>query len=141
MAVTLNTETVAKPGLRCWAKRAYEYGAVHLERGQLIVLSGQHNDARLVELGYLVPVREDSSTGRGCSECERVFISQEFVNMHRARVHSAAGATAIAAEARQEQERARFREAGRKELNDIMGAPCPTCGHRVPPPPDAPRAA
>src|SRR5207245_2093872 len=83
------------------------------------------NDEGLIEMHYLEVVA-DPSQAKACGVCKAPFIGPEFLRVHHQRVHSASGAAAIAADARQQEDQARHREAGRRELDEVLGTPCPT---------------
>ncbi|GEM_PF-6537244 len=73
--------------VRYWARRPHNYGGVNLDRGQILrEFGGFPNDAKLIDLGYLVPVMPGAKTYQ-CQSCGEEFahaVSRDthFENRH-----------------------------------------------------------
>jgi len=74
-------------GARVFVRHAggWYYGDVQCsDAGMVLQLAGGLHDARLIELGYLVPVAGDVVR---CGNCKVEFVGGDYLAMHRRRRH------------------------------------------------------
>lgn len=70
---------------RYWCKRDMKYDVFHFERGEIVELRGHPNDAALIRVDYVTPLKVDYPNGceeASCVSCGKVFVDQSFKAMH-----------------------------------------------------------
>lgn len=75
---------------KVWARRAFHYDGIDLDRGQIITLHGCKNDEQLTRIGYLMSV-EKSFPGLRisvCGICSAEFISNRELDYHGDKTHT-----------------------------------------------------
>lgn len=62
---------------RHWATRPFDYAGNELDRGQIVELTGQVNDEKLLRLGYVRPYEGLVKDLVQCPECGKEFYDHE----------------------------------------------------------------
>ena len=77
--------------MRCKARRAFKYGDIELDEGQVFVLQGFRNDEKLLGLRFCEKVSV-KLVALPCSACNgsapAEFIDEEALRRHQAKRHS-----------------------------------------------------
>lgn len=63
----------AGDGPRYWARQPFDYGALQLDRGQILRLAGAPNDEKLRRLGYVAEL-DGQITSYECAVCGGAFV-------------------------------------------------------------------
>jgi hypothetical protein len=114
------------PGTLCQVRHPAGYGGRNYDRGELYESTGAHGEARVMRLGYLVPLPGGVQLAEcpQCPECGRRFVDEHFVQMHLGKHEEQRAEAEGAQRAAEAQVRAAEAEleAARKKLDEARRA-------------------